>query len=534
MSDIPERRSAGADCKDLAFFAPDRSRVALIRHGRSTGFRVMDAYEIPERDFNVVTRGGQATNSQRWVLTDTGGGLFTIMQVSSDRYLDAHEIGGPDFDFRVVTRPRQDNDTQLWCLTPSGSKILIRQVSSGRALQPYLTADMDFQVVTRPRDDADDNQWLWEPLLGPFGSTFPADRSAPFNAPPAAGPPTGWVNPGLRVENIAYRTTSAKLHLLTRDARGVTFVEPLTDAARINDPGTPLALSNPVGFVDTMRNLNFLLYVDQARNVHSLSWSTHPVGHDNLSGAAGARKVADQSNPVGYYIPVADTHHVIYRADNNHLYDLRWDGDGAVNPGRDLTGTKPTATGNPSAFVNGTGMNFAVHRTRSDDHIRSLYWVDDTGEPGLDDLSGVAGTPPAKGNPVGYYTAHDDTVQIVYHGGDEGHLYELYSSGNATITGWDITPDDAPTPTGTLAAYYSAGTNTKHVTYYSGEDQRLHEIWWVPGEMRAEHVDLTGEADQASTPTGRPAAFTVDGPNSLHVAYRGPGSQIFELRRWWS
>ena len=86
-----------------------------------------------------------------------------------------------------------------------------------------------FQVVTRPRDDDNDDQWLWEPLSGAFGRTFAVDRSAQFTAPPAAGTPNAWVNPGLGVENISFRTTSGRLHLLTRDAAGVTFVQPLTD-----------------------------------------------------------------------------------------------------------------------------------------------------------------------------------------------------------------------------------------------------------------------------------------------------------------
>jgi hypothetical protein len=54
-----------------------------------------------------------------------------------------------------------------------------------------------------------------------------------------------------------------------------------------------------------------------------------------------------------------------------------------------------------------------------------------------------------------------------------------------------------------------------------------------PGEATTRHVDLTAEGNEAPTPEDRPAAFTVDGPNSLHVAYRGPDRHIFELRRWW-
>jgi hypothetical protein len=141
MSDTTERPSASITGSGLTSDL-GTSRVATIIHGEPTGFRYLDARKIPERDFNVVTRGGQSNNSQRWVLTDTGGALYTIMQVSSNRYLDAHEI--ESLDFRVVTRPRRDNDTQLWRILRDADRAAVRQVSSGRALQPYLTEDKDF------------------------------------------------------------------------------------------------------------------------------------------------------------------------------------------------------------------------------------------------------------------------------------------------------------------------------------------------------------------------------------------------------
>ena len=73
--------------------------------------------------------------------------MSTIQQVSSGRFLDAHEIG--ELDFRVVTRPQQDNDTQFWRIQDfGGGFISIQQVSSGRFLE--ATLDGDFYVVTRP------------------------------------------------------------------------------------------------------------------------------------------------------------------------------------------------------------------------------------------------------------------------------------------------------------------------------------------------------------------------------------------------
>ena len=57
-------------------------------------------------------------------------------------------------------------------------------------------------------------------------------------------------------------------------------------------------------------------------------------------------------------------------------------------------------------------------------------------------------------------------------------------------TGRDISARaGAPAAAGDPVAYYSAGTNTKHVVYRSA-DGRLHDLRWVPGGVPT-HVDLT-------------------------------------------
>ena len=40
--------------------------------------------------------------------------MFTIQQKSSGRFMDAHEI--EEKDFALVTRPAQNNDTQRWLI----------------------------------------------------------------------------------------------------------------------------------------------------------------------------------------------------------------------------------------------------------------------------------------------------------------------------------------------------------------------------------------------------------------------------------
>ena len=124
------------------------AKVSQIVRLQGGGLRFLDAHEIQQKDFQVVTRPFQGFDTtQHWRMTDLGGGIKTIQQVSSGRFLDAHEI--PQLGFRVVTRPQKDNNTQQWRVQDfGGGFVTIQQVSSGRFLE--ATLDGDFNVVTRP------------------------------------------------------------------------------------------------------------------------------------------------------------------------------------------------------------------------------------------------------------------------------------------------------------------------------------------------------------------------------------------------
>ena len=43
-------------------------------------------------------------------------GVYTIQQKSNGRFVDAHEV--EDRDFAVVTRTAQNNDSQRWAIKP--------------------------------------------------------------------------------------------------------------------------------------------------------------------------------------------------------------------------------------------------------------------------------------------------------------------------------------------------------------------------------------------------------------------------------
>lgn len=346
------------------------------------------------------------------------------------------------------------------------------------------------------------------------------DRSSQFGVPAASGIPAAVVIPGLGVHNVLFRDSGGRLHELWRDAQGMTGTSNLTSLA-----GAPGASGNPCAYVDSSSNTAILLFRDGSGTVRSLYWSTGPVGHDDLSGTAGSPKAAGDA--VGFYTPASDTHHVVYRTNDGHLHVIFWVGQAPVQNGGSLTGAigAPKAQGTPAAFVGSNGFNIVPYRA-SDGRILSVYWKD--GPSGLDDLSGTAGTPRAAGDPVAYHTPHDDTHVVTY-AGDDGQIWELYWQGTAPVSGWSPSAAaGAPTASGRVAAYFSIGTNRKHVVYRSGNG-RLHDVSWVPGGT-PEHVDLTALAG-APAAADVPTAFTVEGPNTQHVAFRASDGHIWEIRR---
>lgn len=132
--------------------------VYAIRQ-KSNG-RFLDAHDTAANDFRLVTRPAQNDATQRWVVMPVGDGSFTIRQLSNLRFVDAHEIAGEDF--RLVTRPAQNNDTQRWLLDSLGANTFtVRQKSNGRFVDAHESAANDFSVVTRPAQNNDTQRWIF-------------------------------------------------------------------------------------------------------------------------------------------------------------------------------------------------------------------------------------------------------------------------------------------------------------------------------------------------------------------------------------
>ena len=187
---LPPGHPPGAEQRHPTVGGVCRSAMAAPRSGSSATCRFVDAHEIADEDFRLVTRTAQNNDTQRWLLDNVGANTFTVRQKSNGRFVDAHELAGEDFrwsparprtttrnagssprwepstrsarrataaswtptsiadeDFRLVTRPAQNNDTQRWVVLPVGDgSFTIQQLSNGRFVDAHESAANDFSV----------------------------------------------------------------------------------------------------------------------------------------------------------------------------------------------------------------------------------------------------------------------------------------------------------------------------------------------------------------------------------------------------
>jgi predicted MPP superfamily phosphohydrolase len=346
------------------------------------------------------------------------------------------------------------------------------------------------------------------------------ERSRRVGAPGVQGQPTSLVLPSIAVDNVIYRGPAGSLHELWRTPTDAGTSN-LTELA-----GAPAAAGRPFAYADTASPLTIVLYRAADGHLHSVYWWLEAARHDNLTGSIGAPQAG--ADPSGFFDAAAARNYVFYRDTHGHLNSLYWVGPEAAHreDWSQLRPEAPLVTGRPSAYRDTVEqISIAVYRG-TDGEIHSLYAG--LGPVGHDGLSAFVGLPPSAGEPFAYFMPSVNVHQIVYRGVD-GAIYEIYSVGTAPAAGWSpsASAPDAPPAVGDPVAYYSAGTNTKHVIYRSA-DGHLNELWWVPGAPPA-WVDLTIFA-AAPTAVEDPTAYTIDGPNSQHVAYRSHDGNVHEIR----
>jgi len=158
----------------VAMFANAQPLAGIYTIQQVSNNRFVDAHESstnPTGDFSLVTRTAQNNDTQRWRFTPLGSDVYVIQQVSNNRFVDAHDSNANSTgDFSVVTRTIQGNDTQQWRLTSLGDDIYtIQQVSTNRFMDAHesdANATNDFTLVTRTAQNDDTQRWRLTPAEG--------------------------------------------------------------------------------------------------------------------------------------------------------------------------------------------------------------------------------------------------------------------------------------------------------------------------------------------------------------------------------
>jgi hypothetical protein len=135
--------------------------------------RYVDAYEAAQQGRRLVTRVREEDKSQDWVIRQVGPDLYTIKQQKTQLFVDAYEkkrffAHRGISDYWVVTRKEEKNQSQQWIFTPvpaSENTYTIQQQSTQRYLDAYSGA-VDDSLVTRGPEGDQSQEWKLERVEG--------------------------------------------------------------------------------------------------------------------------------------------------------------------------------------------------------------------------------------------------------------------------------------------------------------------------------------------------------------------------------
>lgn len=271
-----------------------------------------------------------------------------------------------------------------------------------------------------------------------------------------------------------------------------------------------------------------VLYRGSDAHIHELRLEDDSWKKADLTEQTGAPDA--DSHPFAYETSIDSdrTPRVIYRGRGGDIIELRLDG-GSWKKGdlSQLAGAQG-AQGNPCACATGTqGRQVARVIYRSGDgHVHEVRL--EGGSWKKADLSDLAGTPAAAGDPLVYVTrdGSNETVRVVYLGSD-AHIHEVRLEGNGPWKKADLS-DQIGAPDAASGPFAYAPDDLPRVIF-RGVDNHVHELRleggsWKKGDLTA----LAGAPDAQ----GQPYAYaSPDGSKSIpRVVHRSGDGHIVELR----
>ncbi len=190
-----------------------------------------------------------------------------------------------------------------------------------------------------------------------------------IGAPHAAGDPSAMINAaGFNI--VAYRAVNGQiLSVYWKD--GPSGLDNLSGTA-----GTPVAANDPFAYYTAHNDMHQVVYRAANGHIWELYWpGVKPVAGWDLTDEAIAP--AAVGTPIAYYSAVQNTKHVVYRSADGRLHDLWWlPGGSRVPQDIDLTefSQAPKAADDPFAFaVDLDGSHHVTYRA-ANNHIYEIRW----------------------------------------------------------------------------------------------------------------------------------------------------------------
>jgi hypothetical protein len=183
----------------------------------------------------------------------------------------------------------------------------------------------------------------------------------------------------------------------------------------------------------------------------------------------------------------------------------------------------PRAAGDPFGWVFAAkDVQDATYRG-IDGHVYELWRTTD-GRTGYTNLSANAGAPRAASDPKGYEFPALGTHNVAYRATD-GHLHVLWWTTGA-VGNDDLTAlSGAPAPTGNPFPYVSPPFGVQNVVY-RGTDAHLHVLFWSTGAVG--HDDIT-QLSSAPAALGDPFGYFITTQGVQNVVYHGVDGHLHGL-----
>jgi peptidoglycan hydrolase-like protein with peptidoglycan-binding domain len=326
-------------------------------------------------------------------------------------------------------------------------------------------------------------------LLGPSNDTLPVPSRTP---PSGVGRPTGCIFGPQNAQHVAYRSSDGSIYDLFSTKNGWFYQSPSADAGSA-DPNveTEPAASDPHGYAIDERGMLCLPYAG-ATKIYELLWSQlDPTMGD-------AEQLA-----TGWQIET------LYQATSPEAQPM----------GRPFGGI----------FLPQRGVVFRIRDGRLRAAVESP-----TGKWEIKELN--TGLPAAASDPTGFIVTKTElgvtTIlsRHIFYIGSDGDVHELRSDLAGQIwTHTNITQPISgivkPVPGSNPAAYSFLTQNTLHVVY-RGTDDRIHELWGIPGSWNYNAVGAN-----FTKAKGDPVGYVTETFSAQHIVYRGENDQLVEL--WW-